>query len=122
MTDPSKMTDDELSQAIAEKLGWTHCDLGHWHLPKVRFLHAEKIPDYPGDIAAAMGLAKDLVKKGEWQFKLAIGSFGSIATFSRIPVYDPIRDRVCVIINEDDGETRAISEAAYQALKAERGK
>lgn len=76
----NQMTDEELRLAIAEELGWKHCsdccgkESSVWPLSNIPHIHDPSgdvkdlnlLPNYPTDIAAAMGL---LIESG-WQFSI----------------------------------------------------
>lgn len=126
MTDPSKMTDDELRLAIAEKMGLS-VDEGDWYCPRCDVLisseqvtYNEKhdkgsclcpvewrtIPNYPGDIAAAMGL----LDKFKWEVSIqrdVVGNWGCI-------IYPKPNDKN-KIIGVGDTPARAICEAWLKA-------
>lgn len=65
----SELTDADLQLAIAEILGWIKETIPpyRWKLPKGYYKH--QLPNYPGDIAAALGL---LTEKN-WQYNINNG-------------------------------------------------
>ena len=77
MTVPSEMTNTELNRAIAEKLGWKYCPVGpcphtihkmpeHWH-PPGEVAWTSSLPNYSGDVAAALGLLDEYDEADIWK-------------------------------------------------------
>lgn len=137
---PSQMTDAELRLAIAEKLGLNVND-GDWYCPKCDVLLSPEqvtfnekhdkgsclcpvewrtIPNWPNDIAAALGLLEDM---GEWRIgRVNILVKGGWKYWCTVDYkYDPkIKELVPnAFATSEESLSRAISEAAYMAMKEE---
>lgn len=125
---PSEMTDKQLQLAIAEMLGWKYSpdpvrefsdgnskryDYISLYWTKLQRKVAEEpggIPNYPGDIEAAMEV---LIRK----------VYGYILTDKSITIQTNTHGEISKgHYNTLESIARAISEVAYMALIAERGK